>query len=102
MHVRRNVLRDLGDIVIALPGGVGTFAEVMDTLEAFKIGNAPKPVILFNTSHYYDDLYNFILSTIKKGFTPEYIKDYLYLTTDTNELDDIINNLNKTDTPMFA
>ncbi len=47
---RKNILIDSADVIIALPGGVGTFEEL------YGAAMQNKPIILFNHDDYYDDI----------------------------------------------
>ena len=59
-------MADLADGFIALPGGLGTFEEVLEILSWAQIGLHNKPIGLLNVNLYYDGLMNF-LTTIGSG-----------------------------------
>ena len=63
MPHRRNVMMDLGDAFIALPGGTGTIdeiSEVMATKRLGRLGNVNKPIMLYNVNGYYDSFIDFL------------------------------------------
>lgn len=56
MHSRKKMMAELSDGAIALPGGVGTFDELMEIITWRQLGLYEHPVVLVNTSGYYDGL----------------------------------------------
>ena len=54
MHTRKARMSELAEAFIALPGGLGTFDELFETLTWVQIGLHHKPVGLLNTLNYYD------------------------------------------------
>lgn len=56
MHERKQMMADLSDAAIALPGGCGTFEELLEIITWKQLGLYNKPVIILNTNHYYDPL----------------------------------------------
>lgn len=56
MSERKNRLIELGDIIMALPGGIGTLDEFFEAVTLRQLGCHEKPLLLFNQSGYYDPL----------------------------------------------
>lgn len=56
MSERKNLINDLSDAFIAMPGGFGTLDEVMEVLTYFQLGWSEKPVGFLNVDGYYDHL----------------------------------------------
>jgi hypothetical protein len=56
MHERKAMMSDLADAFIALPGGMGTFEEVMEVITWSQIGYHSKPCGLLNIDGYFDNL----------------------------------------------
>lgn len=56
MWTRKRGLVESGDVVVALPGGFGTFEELLEVLSLRQIGMQPRPVVLMNTRGYFDPL----------------------------------------------
>jgi hypothetical protein len=56
MHTRKARMYELADAFIALPGGLGTYDELFETLTWAQIGLHHKPVGLLNTAGYFDPL----------------------------------------------
>ena len=56
MHQRKQLMNDLCDGVITLPGGLGTLEEFFETLTWLQLGLHHKPVGLLNVNGFYDFL----------------------------------------------
>ena len=68
MHQRKQMMSEMADAVIALPGGVGTFEELLETLTWRQLGLVKVPVIILNTMGYYDALLAMLQHAITEGF----------------------------------
>ena len=68
MHQRKQMMSEMADAVIALPGGVGTLEELLETLTWRQLGLVKVPIIILNTLGYYDDLLAMLSHAIDEGF----------------------------------
>ena len=68
MHQRKQMMSEMADAVIALPGGVGTLEELLETLTWRQLGLVKVPVIILNTLGYYDSLLAMLRHAIDEGF----------------------------------
>ena len=68
MHERKAHMHALADGFIALPGGLGTFDELLETLTWAQIGVHEKPVGLLNVRGYFDPLLALLLHAEREGF----------------------------------
>jgi uncharacterized protein (TIGR00730 family) len=68
MHERKARMHALADGFIALPGGLGTFDELFETLTWGQIGVHEKPVGLLNVRNYFDPLFEMLLHAEREGF----------------------------------
>ena len=68
MHQRKQMMSEMADAVIAMPGGVGTFEELLETLTWRQLGLVKVPVIILNTLGYYDALLTMLQHAIDEGF----------------------------------
>lgn len=68
MHQRKHMMSDMADAVIALPGGVGTLEELLETLTWRQLGLVKVPIIILNTLGYYDALLDMLCHAIDEGF----------------------------------
>lgn len=71
MHERkRRFLIDV-DAVVALPGGCGTFEELMEVITLKRLGVFIKPIIIVNQNGYYDHLVAMLEKAIEEKFMGE-------------------------------
>ena len=56
MHERKATICNISDAMVALPGGIGTFEELLECLTWKHLGLHNNPVVILNTDGYYDRL----------------------------------------------
>lgn len=56
MHERKATIFEKTDAMVALPGGIGTFEELLECLTWKQLGLHNCPVVILNTDGYYDRL----------------------------------------------
>ena len=56
MHERKATICEISDAMVALPGGIGTFEELLECLTWKQLGLHHNPVVILNTEGYYDKL----------------------------------------------
>ena len=56
MHSRKQMMAQLSDAVIALPGGCGTMEELCEIITWKQLGLYLKPIVILNINGYYDHL----------------------------------------------
>lgn len=68
MSERKDIMIDMADAFICLPGGIGTFEEFFEVLTLKQLGQHSKSISLLNTRDYYDDFVSMLTVTAKRGF----------------------------------
>ncbi len=68
MHERKQMMADLSDGFIAMPGGFGTLEEFCEILTWAQLGFHRKPCGILNTEGYYDPLLTFFDHVVTEGF----------------------------------
>lgn len=68
MHERKQLMVDLSDGFIALPGGFGTMDELFETLTWLQLSFHDKPVGILNVGGFFDGLIEFIAHMTRQGF----------------------------------
>jgi uncharacterized protein (TIGR00730 family) len=68
MHHRKARMHELAQAYIALPGGLGTFDELFETLTWAQIGAHDKAVGLLNVRNYFDPLLAALDHAVSEGF----------------------------------
>jgi len=73
MHERKQMMFDLSDAFVGLPGGIGTLEEVLEVLTWAQLGFHGKPCGLLNVAGYFDHLLRFLdRSTEHRFVRPEH------------------------------
>lgn len=68
MHTRKEKMAALADGIIALPGGIGTFEELLEIITWRQLGLYSGNIVIFNVDHYYDPLLQMLECAIEKNF----------------------------------
>lgn len=68
MHERKQLMADLSDGVIALPGGCGTLEELLEIITWKQLGLYLKPIVILNIDGYYDPLISMLQNAINGNF----------------------------------
>jgi uncharacterized protein (TIGR00730 family) len=68
MHQRKQLMAEISDAVVALPGGWGTLDELFEILTWKQLGLHQMPVGLLNVNGFYDPLIEMIHKMVKEGF----------------------------------
>jgi uncharacterized protein (TIGR00730 family) len=72
MHERKTLMADMSDAFVGLPGGMGTFDELVEIVTWAQLGLHAKPVVLANIEGYYEPMYGMLDHAVREGFvTPE-------------------------------
>lgn len=86
MAERKQRLLDLGDALVAMPGGLGTFEEWFEAWSWARIGLHTKPMGLLDTEGYYQPLWQMAAHSVAQGFTHESMLAGIKITADPVEL----------------
>lgn len=68
MAQRKQMLIELSDTIIILPGSTGTMDELFDAMADKKLGLLWKPIVILNTNHFYDNLKAQLETMVKEHF----------------------------------
>jgi len=68
MHERKTKLIENSCAVLALPGGLGTFEELIEVISMKKLGLFPFPIVILNINSYYDTFIELINRMIEEKF----------------------------------
>jgi uncharacterized protein (TIGR00730 family) len=68
MHERKQMMADLSDAFIAMPGGIGTFEELFEMLTWNQLAIHNKPIGILNAGGFYDKLLDFMEHVQGEGF----------------------------------
>ena len=72
MHERKTLMAEMSDGFVGLPGGMGTFDELVEIVTWAQLGLHAKPVVLANIDNYFAPMYAMLDNAVGEGFvTPE-------------------------------
>jgi len=96
MHTRKAKMASMSDAFIAMPGGYGTFEELLETTTWTSLGVHAKPIGILNVNNYYGPL----LEMIKRGVDEGFIKpNYGSLIVVSDDPKDLLDKLHSTIPP---
>ena len=84
MHERKATICNISDAMVALPGGIGTFEELLECLTWKQLGLHNNPVVILNTDGYYDRLLSCIDLMVEEQMLRPIHKD-MYVVVSTPE-----------------
>ena len=90
MHERKAMMAELSDAFIAMPGGFGTFEEMLETITWGQLGIHRKPVGLLNVAGYYDPMLAMIDRAIEEGFILPRYRNLFVASSSIDELFDLM------------
>jgi uncharacterized protein (TIGR00730 family) len=79
MQERKNLMLQMSDAFIVLPGGLGTFDEFFEVAVEAQLNVHHKPIIVVNVNGYYDALDAMLHATVAAGFARDRILKLYYL-----------------------
>jgi len=85
MHERKARMAELADAFLILPGGYGTLEELLEVVTWAQLRLHAKPVILINTSGYWDGLLAFLDTAVAAGFLKQKNRDLMRVATNAAE-----------------
>jgi len=86
MHERKAMMADLSDGFLALPGGLGTFEELLEMLTWTQLGVHVKPVGALDVAGYWTGLRRLLTDGVEAGFVLPQNADTLLFDDDAPRL----------------
>ncbi len=71
MHQRKRLMLELSDAAVALPGGCGTFEELLEAITWKRLGLFLGPIAIVNVNGFYDPLADLLARSIAERFMDE-------------------------------
>ncbi|MDC0033781.1 TIGR00730 family Rossman fold protein [Alphaproteobacteria bacterium] len=68
MHSRKQLMSDLSDAYVVLPGGVGTLDETLEIITWKQLNRHNKPIVLVDIKGYWLKLDALVAATVEHGF----------------------------------
>lgn len=83
---RKAIMVERSDVLVALPGGIGTLDEVFTVMAAHSIGYHRKSVVLFALDGFWDGLSAVLEEMDRRGFVNVPLPEYLAVARSWEEL----------------
>ncbi len=90
MHERKNLMVQLSDGFIALPGGIGTFEEFFEVYTLGQMGFHNKPCGLLNVNDFYGPLDLMLDKAEKEGFMKDSHQHSILRSSNPSEMVDLL------------
>ena len=87
---RKDIMLERSDVLVALPGGVGTLDEIFHVLAAATIGYHTKRVVLYNVNGFWNALLAAVDEMSQTGFVRGEMEKYLVVADNIAQLEDLI------------
>lgn len=88
---RKDLLLLQSDVVVALPGGIGTLDEIFTVAASHTIGYHHKMVILYNMKGFWDSVIALLDDMQQKGMIRGHWHDYIEVANNLEELKSTVN-----------
>ena len=94
MHERKALMAERASAFIALPGGLGTFEEILEIATWGQLNQHQKPMIIYNVNRFYDALIAQLDHAVDEGFLPPQHRAKLIICENPEQISSVIKNLN--------
>jgi uncharacterized protein (TIGR00730 family) len=94
MHQRKQMMNDLSDGIITLPGGLGTLEEFFEVLTWLQLGLHNHPIGLLNVNGFYDLLLKQMDVMVEQRFLKPANRELILTSGDPIELVNLMDNFN--------
>ena len=101
MHKRKELMYDLSEGFMIIPGGFGTMDEFFEIATWGQLGLHPKPIGILNTNGYYDALIAQCKSMVTSGFLKQENLDAILIDSDIEGLLNKMNNFKPLPIPKW-
>jgi uncharacterized protein (TIGR00730 family) len=96
MHQRKQMMNDLSDGIITLPGGLGTLEEFFEVLTWLQLGLHNHPIGLLNVNGFYDFLLKQLDVMVEQKFLKPTNRNLVITSGDPIELVNLMDSFNVT------
>ena len=86
MAQRKAIMEQKSFAFIALPGGFGTLEEILEIITLKQLGYHNKPVVIINTSGFYDNLVAQLNEIVRQDFAVSDVLTLFYVCQDAKQL----------------
>ncbi|MBQ5751801.1 MAG: TIGR00730 family Rossman fold protein [Bacteroidaceae bacterium] len=87
---RKDIMLEKSDILVALPGGIGTLDEIFHIMAAATIGYHCKRVVLYNVNGYWNGLLSMLNGMLDAGFLRGDVEKFMAVASSIEQLENLI------------
>ena len=98
MHERKAMMAARACAFVALPGGLGTFEEILEIATWGQLNQHQKPMMLYNVNGFYDALIQQLDHAVNEGFLPPQHRAKLIVCHSAEQIYSAIQNLDAPET----
>ncbi|NLA23633.1 MAG: TIGR00730 family Rossman fold protein [Bacteroidales bacterium] len=92
MMTRKAKMRELADAYIAMPGGFGTFEELLEVITLKQLKYHEKPIVILNFNKYFEHLIKQFEQAFKQNFANENYRKLYFISESIDEAINYIKN----------
>ena len=93
MHERKALMAERASAFIALPGGLGTFEEILEIATWGQLNQHQKPMMLYNVNGFYNELITQLDHAVQEGFLPPQHRAKLIVCDNKQHIFNVLKNL---------
>lgn len=93
MHERKALMAERASVFVALPGGLGTFEEILEVATWGQLNQHQKPMMIYNVNGFYDALITQLDHAVEEGFLPPQHRAKLIVCNHAEQIYSAIANL---------
>ena len=93
MHERKALMAERASAFVALPGGLGTFEEILEVATWGQLNQHQKPMMIYNVNAFYDALIAQLDHAVEEGFLPPQHRAKLIVCNHAEQIYSAIANL---------
>ena len=87
---RKDIMLERSDILVALPGGIGTLDEIFHIMAAATIGYHSKRVVLYNVNGYWNGLLSMLNGMLDAGFLRGDVEKFMAVASSIEQLENLL------------
>ena len=93
MHERKAIMAERASAFVALPGGFGTFEEILEIATWGQLNQHQKPMMLYNVKGFYNGLITQLDHAVQEGFLPAQHRAKLIVCNHADQIINVLKNL---------
>jgi len=90
---RKDIIKQLSDILIAFPGGVGTMDELFDAWSSYNLGFHTKRIILLNINGFFNPLLKQLDLFREEKFLHDFLPNPLFIVDSVDQCIELLEKL---------